>query len=59
MDNEFVAQGLCFKMNLFVALGLEYHLSPALSIPQVDENDSAMIPAPVDPASERYLFPNI
>ena len=62
-DHELIAQPLRFPENLR-RIGVEHHLQQPLAIAEVHENDSAMVPPPVNPSGHLdrladQLVPNL
>jgi hypothetical protein len=58
-QNILVSDGLGFVVNSLVELGIEDHLGEAFPVPQVDENDPAMISSTLYPAHEYHFFIHI
>ena len=38
---------------------IEHHLGDAIPVPEVEEDNAAVVPAPMDPAAERYCLVNV
>src|SRR3989338_3672975 len=58
-DDKLPSEAFCNLMNIFIMNGIENNLSDAFTIPQVDKDDTSMIPPDINPAHEADFFSQI